>query len=83
MEILQTADIAHAGAIEPRGIAPALDAGAAVAQGGVGGTRTGVTAASDAVVTAGPGPRRCRAEPVGFCWSTVSMHGQLRRSLPP
>jgi multiphosphoryl transfer protein len=56
MEILQTADIAHAGISGPHGDAPAMDAGAAVAQGGVGGTRTGVTAASDAEVTALPAP---------------------------
>jgi phosphoenolpyruvate-protein phosphotransferase len=58
MEILQTADIthaeAHAGSVGPQGVAPALDAGAAVAQGGVGGTRTGVAAASDAAVSAVP-----------------------------
>ncbi|MDB6103949.1 MAG: phosphoenolpyruvate-protein phosphotransferase, partial [Gammaproteobacteria bacterium] len=58
MEILQTADIAHAGApadsVGPQGVAAALDAGAAVAQGGVGGTHTGVAAASDAAVSAVP-----------------------------
>jgi len=55
MEILPTADIAQAGVIEPGGVATELDAGAAVAQGGVGGTRAGVTAAPDAVIAAAPG----------------------------
>jgi phosphocarrier protein FPr/phosphocarrier protein len=54
MEILQTADIAHAGTTGPHGLAPVLDAGAAVAQGSVGGTRASVTAAADAAVTAAP-----------------------------
>jgi phosphoenolpyruvate-protein phosphotransferase len=52
MEILQTADIAHAGASGPHGLA--LDAGAAVAQGSVGGTHAAVTAAPDALVAAAP-----------------------------
>jgi multiphosphoryl transfer protein len=55
MEILQTADISHAGTVDSHDIGPAPDAGAAVAQGGVGGTRTGVTAASDAAVPSVPG----------------------------
>lgn len=55
MEILQTADIAHAGATGPHGVAPVVDVGAAVAQGSVGGTHAGVTAAADAVVAAAPG----------------------------
>ena len=44
MEIGCSGDTARTGSVGPQEIALGLDAGAAVAQGGVGGTRTGVTA---------------------------------------